>query len=282
MAHLRSLNRIGYASVPAGFALWMVLAAFGFTLVLHVKSANAGQSVLANVTPTDVDVALVLAVDASSSMDDGERRMQRDGYAKALMSDPVMHAIKFGHKGRIAVTYFEWGSAEHQHIIAPWTIIDGPDAAGRFAKRIADEPWQDLERTSISAALAFAGQLFDAAGVRPGRKVIDVSGDGPNNEGIVVSEARDALVARGITINGLPIVTKTAEDWLSMPDLDEYYDHCVIGGEGAFMIPVRGMNNFAAALQMKLVMEIAGLRADRLTVIPASEKRQWTTCRLYE
>jgi hypothetical protein len=282
MAHLRSLNRIGSASVPAGFALWMVIAAFGFTLVLPVKHASAGQSMLANVTPTDVDVALVLAVDASSSMDDGERRMQRDGYAKALVSDPVIHAIKFGHKGRIAVTYFEWGSADHQHIIAPWTIIDGPEAARRLAKRIADEPWQDLERTSIGAALAFAGQLFDASGVHAVRRVIDVSGDGPNNDGIVVSEARDALVARGITINGLPIVTKTADDWLSMPDLDDYYDHCVIGGEGAFMIPVRGMNNFAAALQMKLVMEIAGLRDDQLRIMPAAEKRQWTTCRLYE
>jgi hypothetical protein len=245
------------------------------------EPAAAGQPALANVTPTEVDVALVLAVDASSSMDDGERRMQRDGYATAMVSDNVMQAIKFGHKGRIAVTYFEWGSSDAQNIIAPWTIIDGPEAARRFSQRVAEQPWQDLQRTSISAALAFAGDLLAKSGVHAGREVIDVSGDGPNNDGIVVSEARDALVKRGVVINGLPIVTKSPDDFLSMPDLDEYYEHCVIGGEGSFMIPVRGMNNFGAALQMKLVMEIAGLKQDRPRIIPAAQ-RDWTTCHLFE
>jgi len=258
-----------------------VLIALGLLLAIAPGQARAGQPALANAMPTEVDVALVLAVDASSSMDEGERRMQRDGYATALVSNRVLQAIKFGHKGRIAVTYFEWGSADAQYIIAPWTIIDGPEAADRFSRRIASEPWHDLERTSISAALAFAGDLLAKSGLHAAREVIDVSGDGPNNEGIVVSEARDALVQRGVVINGLPIVTKSPDDWLTMPDLDQYYEHCVIGGEGSFMIPVRGMTNFGAALEMKLVMEIAGIRPARPRVQLASD-RDWSSCHLYE
>jgi hypothetical protein len=262
------------------FNALMLLLALGMLLGM-AKLAHAGPSTLANVAPTEVDVALVLAVDASSSMDEGERRMQRDGYATALVSDRVLQAIKFGHKGKIAVTYFEWGSQDAQYVIAPWTIIDGPEAARHFSQKIASEPWHDLQRTSISAALAFAGDLLSKSGLHPEREVIDVSGDGPNNEGVVVSEARDALVQRGVVINGLPIVTKSPDDWLTMPDLDEYYEHCVIGGEGSFMIPVRGMTNFGAALEMKLVMEIAGIKQDKPRIIPAAD-HDWSTCHLYE
>lgn len=286
MARLSLVDRIARRLALHAALSTVVLGRAGAYVILLIVMLNtaaiAGQPSLANVSPTEVDVALILAVDASSSMDEGERRMQRDGYATALASDPVLQAIRFGHKGRIAVTYFEWGSADAQHVIAPWTIIDGPEAARRFARRIADEPWQDLQRTSISAALAFAGDLFHASGVQPARQVIDISGDGPNNEGVVVSEARDVLVGRGIVINGLPIVTKSPDDWMTMPDLDDYYEHCVIGGEGSFMIPVRGMTNFTAALQMKLVMEIAGIRADRPRIVPAAAGRQWTTCRMFE
>ena len=284
MVHLRSVFRIAYYSEVQSAAsrpgVWIKFVTFGLLLAIALPTgAGAGQ--LANVTPSEVDVALVLAVDASSSMDETERRMQRDGYATALVSSQVLDAIKFGHKGRIAVTYFEWGSADAQYIIAPWTIIDGPEAAQNFSRRIAAEPWHDLQRTSISAALAFAGTLLAQSGVHPVREVIDVSGDGPNNDGIVVSEARDALVKRGVIINGLPIVTKSPEDWLTMPDLDQYYEHCVIGGDGSFMIPVRGMTNFGAALQMKLVMEIAGIKRDQPTVLPAAE-RDWSSCRIFE
>ena len=270
--------------------LWLlarltVLAAAVGGLVFLLGADPAGATglanSLANAAPTEVDVALVLAVDASSSMDDGERKLQRQGYAEALTSPPVLTAIREGRKGRIAVTFFEWGNRDAQVVVAPWTIIDTPEAAGRLARVIAETPSQDLQRTSISAALDFAGTLLAQSGVKAAREVIDVSGDGPNNDGVIVSEARDRLVARGVTINGLPIVTKSPSDWMSMPDLDEYYDHCVIGGEGSFVVPVRGMENFGRALQMKLVLEIAGLTRDLPTVVPVI-KRDWSTCHLYE
>jgi len=299
MTHLRLAYRIAYGSRLNRSQLcrhkiatlrlerlrrlsgWVLGALVAVAVIIASQSARAGQMSLANIAPSDVDVALVLAVDASSSMDENERRMQRDGYVTAFVSERVLQAIKFGHKGKIAVTYFEWGSQDAQYIIAPWTIIDGPETAQKFSQRIAEEPWHDLQRTSISAALAFAGDLLSKSGVQPMRQVIDVSGDGPNNDGIVVSEARDKLVQQGVVINGLPIVTKSPDDWLTMPDLDQYYEHCVIGGEGSFMIPVRGMTNFGAALEMKLVMEIAGIKQDKPTVIPAAE-HDWSTCHLYE
>ncbi len=279
-----TLSRPATIAVGAGRAAWK-LAARGAVLVLLTaameRPAAATPPSLANVSPAEVDVALVLAVDASSSMDDGERVLQRDGYAKALTSSRVLDAIKFGRQRRIAVTFFEWGSQDSQVVVAPWTIIDGPDAARALASRIAETPSKDLQRTSISAALAFAGKLLSESGLRAAREVIDVSGDGPNNDGIVASDARDALVARGVTINGLPIVTKSSDDWLAMPDLDQYYEHCVIGGEGAFVIPVKGMENFGKALEMKLIMEIAGLTRDHPAVMPAAE-RDWSNCKIYE
>jgi Protein of unknown function (DUF1194) len=261
------------SSIAAAAAALICLSAVG--------PSRAAEPNLANAAPTRVDVALVLAVDASSSMDDGERQLQRSGYAKALTSQHVLSAIHDGRNGRIAVTFFEWGSQDAQVVVAPWTIIDSPEAAEQLARRIADTPSQDLQRTSISAALSFAGKLLAESGVNAVREVIDVSGDGPNNDGVVVSDARDALVARGITINGLPILTKAKDDWLAMPDLDAYYEHCVIGGEGSFVVPVRGMQNFGKALEMKLVLEIAGIMADQPKVIPAAE-RDWSNCRLFE
>ena len=258
-----------------------VLVAIALLSAGLILPANAGTSDLANVAPSEVDVALVLAVDASSSMDDAERKLQRAGYAAALTAPRVMEAIKYGRRGRIAVIFFEWGNQDAQVVIAPWTIVDGAESAAKLARTIAEAPSQDLQRTSISAALDFANRALLQSGLKATREVIDVSGDGPNNDGVVVSEARDRLVARGVTINGLPIVTKSPSDWMSMPDLDEYYEHCVIGGDGSFMIPVRGMENFGRALEMKLVLEIAGITLDHPAVMPAIT-RDWKTCRIYE
>jgi hypothetical protein len=245
-------------------------------------AAAADTKGYANAKPTEVDVALVLAVDASQSMDPDEQHLQRDGYADAIVSKEVLAAIKFGRHGRIAVTYFEWGSADQQVMIAPWSIIDGPEAAQAFSKKVATHPLNNLQRTSISAALNYAGDLLLKSGLDASRRVIDVSGDGPNNQGPFVTDVRDRLVRQGITINGLPIVMKdSGNDWYAVPHLDTYYEDCVIGGEGAFSIPVKGMDNFGAALKMKLIIEIAGLAQDRLSVIPAAGQPM-TNCRFYD
>lgn len=274
----------GYDAPQAGLlstiraAFLTLLLSFGFA----VSTAEAQVRGFANVAPTDVDVALVLAVDASQSMDEEEQSLQRAGYVGALTSPEVLQAISYGRHRRIAVAYFEWGSSEQQVLIAPWTIIDSPEAAQAFTRAIASAPLNNLQRTSISAALGYAGSLLANSGLRATRKVVDISGDGPNNQGMVVSDARDALVAQGVTINGLPIVVKdTTVDWSPIPLLDRYYEDCVIGGEGSFMIPVRGMENFGKALRMKLILEIAGIDPMVPRVLPAAG-RPATNCKYFE
>jgi hypothetical protein len=257
-------------------------AALLFPTLAGMPDTVAQTKGFANVAPTKVDVALVLAVDASQSMDDDEQHVQRDGYVGALTSPEVLKAIEYGRHRRIAVTYFEWGSQDQQVLVAPWAIIDSPESAREFAHRIASAPLNSLQRTSISAALSYAGELFDRSGLDATRRVVDVSGDGPNNQGPVVSEARDTLVSQGVTINGLPIVVKDGTvDWSPIPSLDRYYEDCVIGGEGSFAIPVQGMANFGTALKMKLVLEIAGLAVDQPKVLPAAAPKP-VNCRYYE
>lgn len=231
----------------------------------------------------EVDVALVLAVDASQSMDSDEQALQRQGYVQALTSPEVLMAIAHGRRRRIAVAYFEWGSFDQQIMVAPWAIIDGPESAAAFAAKITAAPSNNLQRTSISAALAYSESLLARSGFTAARRVVDVSGDGPNNQGPVVTELRDRLVSQGITINGLPIIVKDTQpmDWSPIPQLDVYYEECVIGGDGSFSIPVLGMGNFASALKMKLIMEIAGFTVDRPLAIPAAAQAP-VNCRYYE
>ncbi|MBC8130520.1 MAG: DUF1194 domain-containing protein [Rhizobiaceae bacterium] len=211
---------------------------------------------------TTVDVELVLAVDVSWSMDIGEQRIQRDGYVAAFRSPEVQQAILEGGSGRVAVTYVEWAGAFSQSIVVPWTLIDSREAADGFAYRLSNEEPARERRTSIAAAIDFAAPMFDGNGYAGIRKVIDVSGDGPNNQGRMVTEARDAAARRGITINGLPLMTSGASagyaNWGSIPDLDRYYADCVIGGPGAFMIPVNDWVQFPEAVRRKLVLELAG------------------------
>lgn len=252
----------------------------GFAVALVAATLPAAATDLARLPPgAEVDVMLVLAVDASQSMDESEQRVQRNGYVEALTSREVLDAIAMGPTGKIAVAYFEWGSSDNQTLIAPWHIIDGRRAAETFAGRIAAAPLQNLEKTSITAALAYADGLFAAADIVAARKVIDISGDGPNNDGPAATLARDGLVEKGVTINGLPILMGRPEDsvW-NQPALDIYYQDCVIGGAGAFVVPVEGMENFSRALKMKLILEIANLVAPAPGVIPAAGKVT-TDCR---
>jgi Protein of unknown function (DUF1194) len=206
-----------------------------------------------------VDLELVMAVDISLSMDEDEQRLQRDGYAAAFRHPEIIEAIRSGPNGRIAATYVEWAGENFQRTVVPWTMIDGAATALPFAEKLAAAPIEQTYRTSISGALLYAGGLFDGNGYQ-GRAVIDVSGDGANNQGISVEIARDQAVRRGITINGLPLLLKPGsfDGYFEMVNLDDYYEDCVIGGTGAFIVPVRALSEFVPAIRRKLVMEIAG------------------------
>lgn len=206
-----------------------------------------------------VDVELVLAVDVSLSMSPDELEIQRKGYAAALTHDLVLQAIAEGAYGKIAVTYFEWAGSTSHHIIVPWTVIASREDAERVAARLSAQPPNSARRTSVSAALDFGADLFAESEYRGMKRVIDISGDGPNNQGPPVDATRDMVVGQGITINGLPLMTNGGlSSAYDVGDLDRYYNDCVIGGPGAFMIPVNDWSQFPEAIRRKLVLELAG------------------------
>jgi hypothetical protein len=190
--------------------------------------------------------------------------------------------LREGANGKIAVTYFEWAGQADQKIVMPWRLIDGPEAADAVAAEIARAPYRRASRTSISGALNFAKPLFDNSGYRGLRRVIDVSGDGANNNGPLVVPTRDDLLASGITINGLPIMLKRSNiGSIDIENLDVYYEDCVIGGPGAFVIPIREREKFIEATRTKLVLEIAGRQLER-RVIPASAEAPRISCTIGE
>jgi hypothetical protein len=229
-----------------------------------------------------VDVELVLAVDVSYSMDPDEQALQREGYMAALTSREFLGALKQGMHGRIALTYFEWAGMHHQQIIVPWRLIDGPESADGFAADIGRARYTRASRTSISGALLFAMPLFEGSGYRGVRRVIDVSGDGVNNNGPLVTITRDEVLAKGITINGLPILLKRPNaSTLDIEQLDIYYEDCVIGGPGAFVIPIRERAQFKEAIRTKLVLEIAGRTPER-RIVPASAAAPRISCSIGE
>ncbi len=231
---------------------------------------------------TEVDLALVLAVDVSRSMDPDEQDLQRQGFVDAFRSPLVHNAIREGSLGRISVIYMEWSGESDQKVVIPWTLIEGAESALEFSDRLSRAPMGRIFQTSISGAITFASQLLDFSGVEPIRRVIDVSGDGPNSSGRNVIFARDEAVAKGITINGLPIMLKRPSGFGDMENLDQYYRDCVIGGSGAFLVPVRERQQFGEAIKTKIIREIAGLEIPAL-VQPAqadqrldcSSRRNW-------
>jgi uncharacterized protein DUF1194 len=241
----------------------LAAAAAAIALAGWTGGFSVSQSaLLADNSPTAlaVDAELVIAVDVSNSMDPEEQALQREGYITGLTSREFLSALRSGAHGRIAVTYFEWAGPADQKIIVPWRLIDGPDAADAVAKEIAAAPYRRAPRTSIYGALKFAQPLFNGSGYHGVRRIIDVSGDGTNNIGPPVTLARDDVVSAGITINGLPIMLQ--RPWgtgTSVPNLDDYYEDCVIGGPGAFVIAIHERAQFKDATRTKLVLEIAGL-----------------------
>lgn len=215
--------------------------------------------------PREVDVELVLAVDVSRSMTPAELEIQRRGYVEAIMSDDVIGAIRSGMIGEIALTYVEWAGPSSQRVVVDWTIIGGREDAQAFVDTLNEHFELPLRRTSISGIIDFAMDSLNSNDIRGLRRVIDVSGDGPNNQGGPVSAARDRAVADGIVINGLPLMTRDGayQRW-NIDDLDAYYQDCVIGGPGAFSIPVYDWSQFAEAVRRKLVLEIAGRPTERI------------------
>jgi hypothetical protein len=225
-----------------------------------VALAFAAFAVPAQAADVPVDLELVLAIDVSGSIDEEEAALQRDGYMAALTDPDVIAAIKDGPTGRIAVAYIEWSNAEMQRTVVDWKVIDGLAAAREFVAALKANPPVRGRFTSISGAIDYAVPMFEKNGLEGARKAIDVSGDGPNNRGRRVTDARDDAVKRGITINGLPIVNDRPNFFgRPPPDLDLYYRDCVIGGPGALYVIAKDFQAFANAIRRKLLLEISGI-----------------------
>jgi hypothetical protein len=219
------------------------------------------------VAEVPVDLELVLAVDVSGSIDSFEARQQREGYELAIRDPAVIEAIRGNFRGRIAVTYVEWGGAEHQRVVIPWRVVEDAASGEAFAAVLAAAPQIRSMYTSISEALAFAAPLFRDNGYAGDRRVIDVSGDGPNNRGRPLETVRRQIVDQGITINGLPILNDRPQPYSTPTPLDArldlYYEQSVIGGPGAFIVPAEDFTAFRTAILTKLIREVAGAAADR-------------------
>lgn len=215
------------------------------------------SAVVACSEEVEVDLELILMVDVSRSMSASELEIQRRGYAEALQSPEVFAAVQSGLLQRVAMAYVEWAGQGTQRIVVDWRVLASAEDLAAFAKTLTAEFSPSLRRTSISSALTYAADSFENNGFAGLRRVIDVSGDGPNNQGTLVELARDAVLARGITINGLPLMTRDGlgAHW-HIDALDVYYRDCVIGGPGAFVIPVHDWDDFADAVRRKLVLEM--------------------------
>jgi hypothetical protein len=254
-----------------GFAAIAALLLMALAVAAPAQPRSTGDALRLAGNGTEVDVELVLAVDVSFSMDPEEQVLQRRGYVEAIRSREFADAVRKGMIGKVAVTYVEWGGASEQRVIVPWRLVDGAAAAAALADEIERQPIRRVYRTSISAALLFSAALFEGNGFEGLRKVIDVSGDGPNNQGPLIVPTRDEVLARGIVINGLPIMIKRPNTGLmDIAQLDIYYEDCVIGGPGAFVVGVDAPEKFAEAIRTKIVQEIA---APVAKVLPAQLER---------
>jgi len=227
------------------------------------RIAFAALAVLAAHTARaeEVDLELVLAVDVSTSIDENEFALQRNGYAQAFMNPEIIAAIRSGSHGRIAVTYIEWAAVESQRQVVPWTVLSDAESGTLFAEEILAAPRSFRGWTSISGAIDYAMQTFAASPHAGLRRVIDISGDGINNSGRPAENARDEALEKGVTINGIVImndVPSAMSFWRTEPPLDDFYRERVIGGPGAFVMIVEDFTTFEHAIRNKLLREIAG------------------------
>jgi hypothetical protein len=259
------LSRKALATHNIGFnAAWLpFLTAFLFLVGSFSASAQ-----------TAVDLALVLAVDVSPSMEFDEQELQRHGFIEAFRSTEVHNAVRKGAIGRIAVMYVEWADTSLQEIVVPWTVIEYPADGFKFAASLAGHSMRRGRHTSISSAIDFGVRKLHESQVRASRQVIDISGDGVNNQGRMVTKARDEAIAQDIIINGLPIMLKRPDpDGSGLESLDRYFRECVIGGPGAFLIAVRQQDHLAEAIREKIVREVADLPQSQSLFHPARDER---------
>ena len=242
MPRIRPLAQSCFGAAAAVFAAALAL----------VDQVRAAES---------LDLALILAVDVSESVDREEALQQRQGYVQAIRSPEVVEAILSGRQGRVALTYVEWAGPEHFFVILDWSVVDSPEAAADFAARLERQPITDGYTTSITALFKRAPAIFGGLALSADRRVLDISGDGPNNDGGYIVQARDRLIRAGITINGLPILNDrpAPSGYPRLEDLTGYFENCVLGGAGAFQIAAESFQAFAQAIRRKLLHEIAGL-----------------------
>jgi hypothetical protein len=234
--------------VPILFAL----ALSQIATVVQVRAADA------------VDLLLVLAADVSRSVDHQKFMLQREGYAAAVSDPRVLDAIRSGPHGKIAICFVEWSGFGAQKVVIDWTVVDGAPAARRFGDQLVEAPRSFADRTSISGGIEFAAAQFARAPFVSARRTIDVSGDGTNNAGRDVRAIRDEVVKKGITINGLVILSQRQVPWnpehTNPPGgLEQYYRDNVIGGPGAFVVAAEGFETFGRAIIRKMIAEIAYL-----------------------
>jgi Protein of unknown function (DUF1194) len=254
--------------VTARIAIRLLRSVLGFALLalvaLHDEPAHAQGK-------TDVDVELILAIDASLSIDAEEAQLQRQGYIKALTDPKVIKAIQSGDNGQIAVYYFEWASEFYQRVIVDWTLIKDAASAQAVADKIAASTYRGERRTSISGAIKYAADQF-GHGFQGVRRVIDISGDGRNNAGPLMEAARAEVLAKDIVINGLPILNDKPAfggfggyGYGPDPNLDKYYEESVVGGPGSFMIRADNFESFGQAILSQLIREVSGQPSDTHT-----------------
>ncbi|WP_137130712.1 DUF1194 domain-containing protein [Rhizobium sp. FY34] len=233
-------------------------------------SLTGGQSQTVALSGNQVDVELVLAVDTSRSMDYEEVRIQREGYVSALNHPDFINAVRGGLIGKIAITYYEWAGEVDESSVLAWQVIENAEDAKAFADKLAARPIDTQRRTSISAAISYGATALTNNDFQGMRRVIDVSGDGPNNIGEAVEPVRDKAVEAGIIINGLAIMLRPSG---TSSGLDKYYKDCVIGGPGSFVLPVRDAKDFATAIRRKLVLEVSDRQPEPLVQRIATEPK---------
>jgi len=213
-------------------------------------------------TAEPVDLLLVFAADVSRSIDQPKFQLQREGYAAAIADPRVLEAINSGRHRRIAAAFVEWSGISSQKVLIDWTLIDGADAAKKFADQLVELPRSFAERTSISGGIDYAMTVMARAPYQSGRRTIDVSGDGTNNSGRDIASVRDEVTAKGVTVNGLVILSDSPLPWnpehTNPPGgLGEYYRRNVIGGPGAFVMVAENHDSFGQAIVKKMIAEIA-------------------------
>ena len=252
--------RLGTARAMGPFAVALGLLGAGAAL-----SADAPRG-------GPVDLLLVLAVDVSDSISGEEARLQRDGYVAAVVDPAVIAAIAGGRHGSIAIAYVEWAGPEEQRTVVGWTRVEGPESGRALSDALARQPVGRGYWTSLSGAIDYAAALIAGAPFQGTRRVIDLSGDGRNNAGAPVAASRDRALARGITINALPLMFRRQNfTWPPVPFLDRYFEQCVIGGPGAFVEVVESFRDFGRAVRRKLLREIARAAGQPTGAVPAAD-----------